>query len=134
MLVNDALGLTDASRFILFGRSIDNNPPEAADDSGIGFTTDEETPFATASVLSNDRDANVDGLSVIGFDTTGTRGQVIDNGDSTFSYNPNGQPTAATAPPQTASPSSRLWARVGSPGSEKEKVVSAACSETKHTG
>ena len=68
-----------------------NDAPVANDDSGTGFTTDEDTSFTTASVLTNDTDVDVgDILTVLGIDTTGTIGSVIDNGDGTFDYDPNG--------------------------------------------
>jgi VCBS repeat-containing protein len=79
-----------------------NNPPNAVADSGVGFTTDEDTAFTTGSVLSNDTDPNAsDTLSVQGFDITGTLGVVTDNGDGTFNYNPNGQFESLNAGEQT---------------------------------
>ncbi|QGX97418.1 tandem-95 repeat protein [Roseovarius faecimaris] len=69
-----------------------NDAPEAADDGGPGFVTDEDTAFVTGNVLVNDTDPdNGAVLSVSGLDTTGTLGLVTDNGDGTFSYDPNGQ-------------------------------------------
>ncbi|NIA70460.1 cadherin-like domain-containing protein [Pelagibius litoralis] len=72
--------------------SIPNSPPDADDDSGTGFTADEDSSFTTANVLANDSDPNSgDSLSVAGLDATGTAGLVTDNGDGTFDYDPNGQ-------------------------------------------
>lgn len=68
-----------------------NQPPTAVDDSGAGFTTDEDTAFTTASVLANDSDPEGDPLSIVNIDTGGTTGLVTDNGDGTFDYDPNGQ-------------------------------------------
>jgi predicted outer membrane repeat protein len=68
-----------------------NDPPVAEDDLGTGFMTDEDTPFTTANVLPNDADPNGDTLTVQSIDTSGTKGQVIDNGDGTFNYDPDGQ-------------------------------------------
>jgi len=66
-----------------------NDAPVALDDSG---STDKDTSFTTANVLTNDSDPDgPSALSVTGFDTTGTLGQVTNNGDGTFDYNPNGQ-------------------------------------------
>ena len=65
-----------------------NTPPVAVDDT---FSTDEDTAFTTGDVLGNDTDADGDSLTVTDLDTTGTLGQVTDNGDGTFSYDPNGQ-------------------------------------------
>ncbi len=64
-----------------------NQSPVAVDDSA---STNEDTA-TTIDVLANDTDANDDTLTVTGFDTTGTIGTVTDNGDGTFSYDPNGQ-------------------------------------------
>jgi VCBS repeat-containing protein len=63
----------------------------ALDDSGPAFTTDEDTPFTTGSVLLNDIAGDlISPLTVIDFDTTGTLGIVTNNGDGTFDYDPNG--------------------------------------------
>ena len=67
---------------------VENNPPTAADDSA---ETDEDTPVTTGDVLVNDSDPDGDTLSVESIDTTGTVGSVTDNGDGTFTYDPNGQ-------------------------------------------
>ncbi len=72
--------------------TVNNLPPTAADDSGPGFTTGEDGAFTTGNVLANDTDPNpLDTLSVSGIDTTLTQGTVVDNGDGTFDYDPNGQ-------------------------------------------
>ncbi|MGL5083095.1 MAG: Ig-like domain-containing protein [Microcoleaceae cyanobacterium] len=55
------------------------------------FTTDEDTTFVTGNVLNNDSDPDGDSLNIVSIDTTGTLGTVTDNGDGTFTYNPNGQ-------------------------------------------
>ena len=69
-----------------------NNAPIGNDDNGIGFITDEDTSLTTANVLANDTDVDAgDVLSVTNLDTTSTVGLVTDNGDGTFSYDPNGQ-------------------------------------------
>jgi VCBS repeat-containing protein len=68
-----------------------NNPPTAVDDVGTGFITDEDTPFTTTSALINDTDPEDDPLSITGNDTTGMNGLLVDNGDGTFSYDPDGQ-------------------------------------------
>ncbi len=71
--------------------TVQNAAPIAQDDSGAGFTTDEDTIFTTGSVLDNDTDPNGDILVVAGLNTTGTLGLVTDNGDGAFGYDPNGQ-------------------------------------------
>ncbi|MDY7076624.1 MAG: Ig-like domain-containing protein, partial [Chloroflexota bacterium] len=69
-----------------------NDAPTALDDSGAAFTTDEDSSFTTGDVLTTDSDPDTsDTLSVDSIDTTGTQGQVTDNGDGTFDYDPNGQ-------------------------------------------
>ena len=68
-----------------------NVAPVANNDGGVGFTTDEDSSFTTANVLSNDTDVVGDPLTVSAFDTSGTIGIVTSNGNGTFGYNPNGQ-------------------------------------------
>lgn len=78
----------------------DTGGPTATDDGGEGFFASEDTPFTTASVLEND--SGSDGvLRVDSFDTTGTLGLVTDNGDGTFSYDPNGAFEAVAAGEQS---------------------------------
>ncbi|MBD2518828.1 cadherin-like domain-containing protein [Nostoc sp. FACHB-973] len=67
-----------------------NDAPIANNNSGIGFSTDEDNAFTTANVLSNDTDVDSsDVLTVTNLNTTGTLGLVTNNGNGTFSYNPN---------------------------------------------
>lgn len=67
-----------------------NDPPQANDDDG--GRTDEDTAFTTINVLANDTDPDIgDVLSVSAVGTAGTLGQVTDNGNGTFEYDPNGQ-------------------------------------------
>ncbi|MCR9089481.1 MAG: Ig-like domain-containing protein [Rhodobacteraceae bacterium] len=74
----------------------DSGGPTATDDGGAGFFASEDTPSMTASVLDND--SGSDGvLRVDSFDTTGTLGLLIDNGDGTFTYDPNGAFEAVAA-------------------------------------
>jgi len=89
--VSDGNGGTDTATVSVTINGV-NDAPVAMDDSGIGFITDEDSSFTTANVLANDTDVDTsDVLSVSNLDTTGTVGLVTDNGDGTFSYNPNGQ-------------------------------------------
>jgi VCBS repeat-containing protein len=72
--------------------TINNLLPTAADDSGAGFITDEDSMVTTGNVLSNDTDPNAnDNLTVVAIDTSLTAGLVADNGDGTFGYSPDGQ-------------------------------------------
>jgi VCBS repeat-containing protein len=69
----------------------DDADPVAVADSGVGFVTDEDNVFTTASVLANDSDPDGDlPLSVLSIDTTGLLGTLTDNGNGTFGYDPNG--------------------------------------------
>ena len=75
--------------------------PTANDNGpGAGFATDQDTAFTTANVLGNDVDPDGDPMTVV-LDTTGAGGLVVNNGDGTFDYDPNGAfeslPAAATA-------------------------------------
>ncbi|MGB0903265.1 MAG: Ig-like domain-containing protein, partial [Mangrovicoccus sp.] len=80
---------TATAQIMVFGL---NDAPLAADDIGQGFRTYSDTGFTTASVLGNDSDPDtLDTLNVIGFDDSTTLGLVTDNGDGTFSYDPNGK-------------------------------------------
>jgi VCBS repeat-containing protein len=70
--------------------TINNAPPNAAPNGGPGFVTNEASAFVTGNVLSNDSDpSSADTLSVVG--QTSATGLVVDNGNGTFAYNPNGQ-------------------------------------------
>jgi len=85
--IADGNGGTDtATATITIGGS--NLAPTAIADA---FATNEDTALTTGSVLINDIDPNMDMLSVVALDDTGTLGLVTDNGDGTFDYDPNGQ-------------------------------------------
>ncbi|MCA8883532.1 MAG: tandem-95 repeat protein [Rhodobacteraceae bacterium] len=88
--IGDGNGGTDTATVTITVNGV-NDAPVAVDDGGAGFATDEDTAFVTANVLTNDQDVDGGTLSVTGIDTTGTLGLVTDNGDGTFSYDPNGQ-------------------------------------------
>ena len=89
--ISDAGGLTDTAIVTITVNGL-NDPPIASDDAGEDYTTDQHTPFTTGNVLNNDTDLDgPDALSVVSVDTDGTLGQVTDNGDGTFDYDPAGQ-------------------------------------------
>ena len=89
--LQDDQGATDAATVTVTVTGLDD-ALVAADDGGPGFETDEDSAFTTASVLANDTDPDAAApLSVVDVDTTGTIGLVVDNGDGTFDYDPNGQ-------------------------------------------
>jgi len=48
--------------------------PIAVDDSGAGFTTDEDTPFTLGNVLANDSDPENDPLTVLSYDASSMLG------------------------------------------------------------
>jgi uncharacterized delta-60 repeat protein len=79
-VVSDSV-LTDTATVSITVTGV-NDPPVAVDDSGPGFTTDEDTPFVTRSVTANDQDVDGDLLSVSSFDASGTTGLVTYNGGS----------------------------------------------------
>ncbi|MEM9205984.1 MAG: tandem-95 repeat protein [Pseudomonadota bacterium] len=61
------------------------------DDNGLEFMTDENVNFTTGSVLANDLPSTFgQTLTVTGLDLSATSGSVINNGDGTFFYNPDG--------------------------------------------
>ena len=68
-----------------------NDAPVAVNDGGAGFRTNENTSFKTGNVLLNDFDPESQPLTIVGLDTTGTKGLVTSNGDGTFTYNPDGK-------------------------------------------
>ena len=89
--VSDENGGTDSATVTITITGV-NDAPDAVNDAGVGFATDEDTPFTTGNVLGNDTDPDAgDELSVSTFDTTGTAGLVTSNGDGTFDYDPNAQ-------------------------------------------
>jgi VCBS repeat-containing protein len=67
-----------------------NAPPVALDDNGSAFTTTPDKMFITGNVLDNDYDPNNDPLD-INVNTSGLLGNLINNLDGTFSYDPNHQ-------------------------------------------
>ncbi|HSU52468.1 MAG TPA: Ig-like domain-containing protein [Candidatus Dormibacteraeota bacterium] len=82
-----------------------NDAPIASDDGGAGFTTTEIAAFTTASVLTNDFDADPgDVLSVVTVLPINTIGTVTNLGNGTFRYDPHGR-FSALASGQTATDS-----------------------------
>ncbi len=66
-----------------------NAAPVGTDDS---FSTSENLAFTTGNVLINDTDPDTsDILRIQRVDTSGTTGNVTNNSDGTFAYDPNGQ-------------------------------------------
>ncbi len=69
-----------------------NDAPIAADDGGVGFTTDEDSAFVTASILANDADPDgSDSVAFSALDGTKAAGLVVGNGDGTITYDPDGR-------------------------------------------
>jgi len=63
-----------------------NTDPVVVDDLG---STSKFVSFTTVDVLANDTDGNGDTLSITALDTGLTQGLVTNNGDGTFTYDPN---------------------------------------------
>ncbi|MCD4780029.1 MAG: tandem-95 repeat protein [Candidatus Omnitrophica bacterium] len=84
--VSDGNGGTDEATVTITINGV-NDAPVANDDSA---TTGEDT-LVTIDVVANDSDPDGDTLLVDSVDSTGTEGQVTDNGDGTITYNPDGQ-------------------------------------------
>ncbi|MBF0196305.1 MAG: tandem-95 repeat protein, partial [Planctomycetes bacterium] len=68
-----------------------NDSPIPIDDSGVGFSTDENTAFVTGNVLSNDSDLENDILTVSAINTGSTIGTVTIGTAGILNYDPNGQ-------------------------------------------
>ena len=88
--VSDGQGGTNTATVTITVNGI-NDPPVAGDDSGDGFTTGRDNLFITGNVLDNDSDAEGDQLSIVTVNTSGTIGNVTNNNDGTFDYDPNGR-------------------------------------------
>ncbi|WP_160299544.1 cadherin-like domain-containing protein [Leptolyngbya iicbica] len=67
-----------------------NDPPVAVANSGSGFRTVESAAFRTGNVLTNDFDPEGQAITLKSVDTTGLRGLLVNRGDGTFTYDPNG--------------------------------------------
>jgi len=86
--VTDSGGLSDQITVNVTIESVED-APVAVNDSG---STNEDTSFTTVNVAANDSDPDPgDTLSLLGFDVSATIGNVSDNGNETFDYDPNGQ-------------------------------------------
>ncbi|ELS02877.1 VCBS repeat-containing protein, partial [Xenococcus sp. PCC 7305] len=82
----------DGTADLIIGASgANSNAGESYVVFGRDFNTDEDTPFNTSSVLFNDTDADGDTLSITSIDTSSTLGLVLNNGDGTFNYDPDGR-------------------------------------------
>ena len=89
--VEDSGGLITTQDLTISVSDVDeNSAPTAQSDS---FNTDEDSSITITAeqLLSNDSDPDGDTILIAGIDTNGTTGTVTDNGDGTYSYNPNGQ-------------------------------------------
>ena len=87
--VSDGNGGTDTATVTITVNGV-NDAPVAVADTAI---TDEDNAVVIdgAVLLANDSDIDGDTLSIASIDTTNTTGTVVDNGDGTFTYDPNGQ-------------------------------------------
>ena len=85
--VNDGRGGEDAARVTISvtGVNPNNHPPVASNVAGLAF---EHGPATTVTASYTDPD--VGDTHTFSVDTTGTKGKVTNNGDGTFTYDPNG--------------------------------------------
>ena len=93
--VSDGGTSTDAVPVTITDFLLGNDPPEAVDDSGDGFSTDENTLFTTASVLANDTDEEGETLTITPLPggtltTTGGAQVTLAASNDAFTYDPNG--------------------------------------------
>ena len=89
--ISDGNGESDTAAVTIQVQDLANQAPDAVDD---GFSTGEDSALLItgASLLSNDTDPDVgDVLSIASIDDSATLGTVTDNGDGTYTYDPNGQ-------------------------------------------
>ncbi len=87
--ITDPSGLSSTPATVTITVTAVNDAPVASNDGGIGFTTTEDTGFATGDVTLNDSD-NDDAIdpTSIAIDATVTTGSVTNNLDGTFTYTP----------------------------------------------
>jgi VCBS repeat-containing protein len=71
--------------------TVDTTPPNAVDDSGTSYTTDEKSAFTTGDVLDNDSDPGGGPIALVSYDASTLAGMLTDNGDGTFDYDPDDQ-------------------------------------------
>ncbi|WP_299484140.1 Ig-like domain-containing protein [uncultured Roseibium sp.] len=62
--------------------------PNAVDDSGAGYATDEDTRFFIGDFLANDSDEDGDPITLVSVNTDGLLGTLIDSGNGTYEYVP----------------------------------------------
>jgi len=118
--VSDGNGGTDTATVTITVNGV-NDAPVADDDA---FSTDEDTAITTGDVLANDSDVDNDSADLIvsGFETSGTQGQVTDNGDGTFGYDPAGA-FEDLAPTETATDTFTYTVSDGNGGTDTATVT-----------
>jgi VCBS repeat-containing protein len=85
--VEDSNGDTDIATATITIEGV-NDGPDANDDAA---SVSESGPGIIINLLANDTDPDAsDTLSIASLDITGLQGTVVDNGDGTVTYNPNG--------------------------------------------
>ncbi|MGI9606794.1 MAG: cadherin-like domain-containing protein, partial [Acidimicrobiales bacterium] len=81
---------TSAPLTALLTLTSDNDAPVAADDTGVGFTTLEDTLLTTGNVTANDSDVDdpivASSAAIV---TPPANGSLLNNGDGTFDYDPD---------------------------------------------
>jgi hypothetical protein len=89
--VLDSEGAASAPAMVTITVRPGNDPPVAAHDGGVAFTTPEDSGFTTPDVAGNDsdiEDGTLDGATAVVL-TDVTNGVLVANGDGTFDYTPN---------------------------------------------
>ncbi len=81
-----------ASQTIVVTLTGSSDEPNANDDTGAAFSTDEDQPFTTGKAPANAKDPDAtDIVSVSALDADATTGRVMNNGVGTFTYDPSGR-------------------------------------------
>ena len=87
--ITDPEGLVSPPATVTIMVMARNDPPVAADDAGIGFTTSEDAWITTSNVTTNDTDPDntIDTASITVL-TNVSNGTLTNNGNGTFDYTP----------------------------------------------
>ncbi|SFJ37360.1 Ig-like domain-containing protein [Jannaschia pohangensis] len=86
-IIDDA-GAVDTGTLTITVEASGNRAPVAGDDA---VSVTETGTLTNVTVLGNDSDPDGTPVTVVSFDDTGLLGTLVDNGDGTFDYDPNGQ-------------------------------------------
>ncbi|MCP5028162.1 MAG: tandem-95 repeat protein, partial [Actinomycetia bacterium] len=88
--ITDSGGQTSTPATVTMSITAGNDAPVAVDDSGAGYSTNEDTPFTTPNVTTNDTDIDSPIDPTTATMATGpANGVALNNGDGTFTYTPD---------------------------------------------